>query len=166
MLPRSRVLAGLSGCARIRASGLSPRSRWRCVPVGGWLRWQASGSRGARELGRLENATDDEPAWLREAAAVLAHTAAAAALAPLPDAQDLPAPDAVRASEASPATPALPRRSGGRQRRKARLARQVAIGDSCGRSGGFFCVPSVRAATRAEAGTSNGRRPRKTYRYK
>ena len=32
----------------------------------------------------------------------------------------------------------------------------VAIGDSCGRSGGFFCVPSVRAATRAEAGTSNG----------
>ena len=32
----------------------------------------------------------------------------------------------------------------------------VAIGDSCGRPGGFFCVPSVRAATRAEAGTSNG----------
>ena len=29
----------------------------------------------------------------------------------------------------------------------------VAIGDSCGRSGGFFCVPCVRAATRAEAGT-------------
>ena len=32
----------------------------------------------------------------------------------------------------------------------------VAIGDSCGRSGGFFCVPCVRAATRAEAGTPNG----------
>ena len=75
----------------------------------------------------LSVATDDEPAWLREAAAVLAHTAVAAALAPLPDAQDLPAPVAVRPSEASsPATPALPRRSGGRQRRKARLARQGA----------------------------------------
>ena len=37
----------------------------------------------------------------------------------------------------------------------------VAIGDSCGRSGGFFCVPCVRAATRAEAG-SPGCRP---YRY-
>ena len=30
------------------------------------------------------------------------------------------------------------------------------IGDSCDRPGGFFCVPSVRAATRAEAGAPIG----------
>ena len=32
----------------------------------------------------------------------------------------------------------------------------VATGDSCGRLGGFFCVPCVRAATRADAGAPIG----------
>ena len=69
-------------------------------------------------------ASDDEPAWQREATAVLARAPAAASPAPLPDVRAVPAPIAVRTSEASPVTPAPPRRSGGRQRRKARLARQ------------------------------------------